>query len=63
MYEQLGERGNIEVSLPEGEYEALLRERVSWEEKVYLKLKVKWPELAEVTKYREVAKYREVPAY
>ena len=61
VYELLGERGNIEISLPEGDYEAVLRERVSWEKQVYLNLVLKWTELEEVTKYKEVTKYREVP--
>lgn len=61
IYEKLGKRGTFEISLPEGEYEALLRENVMWGEQVYLRLIVKWTELEEVTKYTKVTKYREVP--
>lgn len=61
VYEQLGKRGNIDISLPKGEYEALLRERVTWNERVNLRLTLKWTELEEVTKYRDVTKYRQVP--
>lgn len=61
VYEQLGERGNIDISLPKGEYEALLRERVMWNERVNLRLILKWTEMEEVTKHKEVTKYREVP--
>lgn len=61
LYEQLGSQGDVDISLTEGEYKAILRERVSWEERVYLNLKLKWTEPGEVTKYREITKYREVP--
>ena len=61
VYEQLGTQGNVDIYLPKDDYEALLRERVSWEERVYLNLKLQWTEQCEVTRHREVTKYREVP--
>jgi len=61
VYEQLGTQGNVDIYLPKGDYKALLRERVSWEERVSLNLKLQWTELCEVTRHREVTKYREVP--
>lgn len=61
IYEKLGEMGNIDIALPVGEYEALLRERISWEYDLYLKLVLTWIEPAEVTKEREVTAYRDIP--
>ena len=60
VYEKLGTKGDIDISLPKGEYRALLRERTYAGKPLYLNLKVKWAEKAEVTKNREVTKYREV---
>jgi hypothetical protein len=60
-YEQIGAKGDIDIQLPKGEYEALLREGVAWKDKVYLKLMLKWPALCEVTKYKEVTKTRDIP--
>jgi len=60
VFEQLGEQGGFELSLKGGEYRALLRERISWEEKLSLSLKLTWMELEDVIKYREVTRYRDV---
>jgi hypothetical protein len=60
-YEQIGAKGDIDIPLPKGEYEALLREGLSWKDKIYLKLNLKWPALCEVTRYREVTKTRDIP--
>lgn len=59
--ENLGQRGEFEISLSRGDYKALLRERMVWGKKVSLRLKLKWEELGDVTKYSEVTKYRDVP--
>jgi hypothetical protein len=61
VYEKLGERSTIDIALPAGEYEALVRERISWEYDLYLKLVLTWIEPAEVIRDREVTAYREVP--
>jgi len=61
LYEQLSAHGEVDISLKEGEYKAMVREMASWEERIYLNLKLKWTEPEEVTKYREITKYREVP--
>jgi hypothetical protein len=61
LYELLGQRGDFQISLPKGEYTAILRDSMVWGRPVYLSLIVKWTELGEVTKYREVTKNREVP--
>ena len=51
----------MDITLGPGEYTAVLRERVSWEDRVYLFLKLNWTEQCEVTKYKEITKYRNVP--
>lgn len=61
IYEQLGQRGDFQVSLPKGEYTAVLRDSMVWGKPVYLSLILKWTEPGEVTKYREITKNREVP--
>jgi hypothetical protein len=61
LYEQLGQRGDFQISLPKGEYTVILRDSRIWGKPVFLSLIVKWTELGEVTKYREVTKNREVP--
>ena len=61
LYEQLGQRGDFQISLAKGEYTAVLRDSMVWGKPVRLTLTVKWTELEEVTKYREVTKTREVP--
>lgn len=59
--ETLGQRGELEIPLSKGDYKAVLRERMVWNEKLYLRLRLKWEEMEDVTKYNEVTKYREVP--
>jgi hypothetical protein len=61
LYEQRGARGNVNIPLTEGDYRVMVRERVSWEGRVNIDLRLKWTEPGEVTRYREVTKYREVP--
>ena len=61
VFEKLGDRGNFEISLPEGNYRALFRENLLWGEHVYVFLAMKWNEMEKVTKYREVIRYRETP--
>lgn len=61
VYEQLGQRGDFQVSLPQGEYTVVLRDSMVWGKPVYLSLTLKWTEAGEVTKYREITKNREVP--
>ena len=61
LYEQLGQQGKFQISLPKGEYTVILRDSMVWDEPVYLSLILKWTELDEVTKYREVTKNHEVP--
>jgi len=61
LYEQLGTQGDIDISLPEGKYKVIVRERVLWEGRVYIDLRLKWTEPGEVTRYREVTTYREIP--
>ena len=61
IYEQLGQQGDFQISLPQGEYTVVLRDSMVWGEPVYLNLVLKWTEAEEVTKYREVTKNREVP--
>jgi hypothetical protein len=61
VFEKLGDRGNFEISLPEGNYRALFRENLLWSEHVYIFLAMKWSEIDNVTKYREVTRYREIP--
>ena len=61
LYEQLGDRGSIEIPLSAGNYSVLVRERASWQERISIDLRLKWTEQMEVTKYREVTKFREVP--
>jgi len=61
IYEQLGIQGTVDVTLGAGEYRVILRERVAWEERVYLYLKLKWTEQCEVTETKDVSRYRYVP--
>ncbi len=61
IYEVLGNRGNIEVTLPQGSYKAKFRESVLWGIQVYMRLVMEWTEVEEVTKFKETVSYREVP--
>ncbi|MBC8276393.1 MAG: hypothetical protein H8E40_15690 [Chloroflexi bacterium] len=61
IYEKLGNQGTFEIPLPEGTYKAKFRENLMWGEQVYVRLVMKWTELAEVTRYKERTEYREVP--
>jgi hypothetical protein len=61
LYEQIGVKGDIDIPLARGEYEALLREGLAWKDKIYVKLVLKWPARCEATKYREVTNTREIP--
>lgn len=61
LYEQRGDQGDIDISLPEDRYNVVVREGVSWGGRVSIDLRLKWTESGEVTRYREVTKYREIP--
>ena len=61
LYELLGDRGHIDIPLPEGKYSVLVRERVLWQGQITIDLRLKWTEQVEVTKYKEVTKYRDIP--
>jgi hypothetical protein len=61
IFEKLGSEGEFNIAVAKGEYRALLRERVLWQGKSYLFLRLNWTETGEKTEYREVTKYREVP--
>lgn len=61
IWEMLGSRGTINLSLPPGEYQARFRENIMWGEDCYLYLAIKWTDTEQITRYQPVVKYREVP--
>jgi len=61
IWETLGSRGTINLSLSPGEYQARFRENLMWGEDCYLYLAIRWTETEQVTRYQPVVKYREVP--
>ena len=61
VWEKLGSRGDIDVLLCEGEYQATFQENIMWGQDCYMYLAVQWLEMIEVTRYREITKYRDVP--
>lgn len=61
IWEMLGSRGTINLSLPPGEYQARFRENIMWGEDCYLYLAIKWADTEQITRYQPVVKYREVP--
>jgi len=61
IFETYGSRGDINLLIPPGQYQARFQESVMWGEDCYIYLAVKWTETQQVTKYNEITKYREVP--
>ena len=61
LWEKLGSRSDIDLSLPPGQYRARFQENVMWGEDCYVYLTMKWTETQQVTKYKEITEYREVP--
>jgi len=61
LYEKSGTRGNFDIPLSEGKYEAKFTEDIMWGEECYINLEIKWTETRKITKYREVTNYREIP--
>jgi len=61
LWETLGTRSNIDLTLPQGQYRARFKENVMWGEDCYIYLAMKWTETQQVTKYKETTEYQEVP--
>ena len=61
IWESLGNRGNIDLPLSQGQYRARFQESAMWGEECYIYLAMKWTEIQQVTKYKEITQYREVP--
>lgn len=61
LYEKLAQHGDINLSLPNGEYEALVREGTAWGEQLSFNLKLQWSEPEEITRYKEITNTREEP--
>lgn len=61
IWEMLGSRGTINLSLPPGEYQARFRENIMWGEDCFIYLAIKWTNTEQITRYQQVTKYREVP--
>ena len=61
MWEKFGNRGSIDLPLPQGQYRARFQENIMWGEDCYIYLAMEWTETQQVTKYKETTKYREAP--
>ncbi|MBN2463059.1 MAG: hypothetical protein JXB43_05605 [Dehalococcoidia bacterium] len=61
IWESLGNRGSIDLQLPQGRYRARFQESVMWGQDCYIYLAIQWTETQQVTKYKEITEYREVP--
>ena len=61
MWEKFGNRGSIDLPLPQGQYRARFQENIMWGEDCYIYLAMEWTETRQVTKYKEITQYREAP--
>ena len=61
IWEKLGNRGTINLVLPQGEYRAKFQENIMWGEDLYIYLSIGWNEIQGTTTVKEITQYREVP--
>ncbi len=61
VWEYKAAEGDIDVSLPAGDYTAIFREDVMWGEDCYIYLVMQWSQYETVTRYRTVETIKEVP--
>jgi hypothetical protein len=61
VWELKGSSGQVDITLPRGDYNAVFREDVMWGENCSIYLSLQWTEMETVTRYRTVDTIKSVP--